>query len=313
VIRVALDAWDDRPMTSSEYATAMSTALADAVEGAASAVVQVQGRRRPASGLVYAHEVVLTMTRALGREDGLHVRDHAGQVFDAQLAGWDPATSLAVLRVPGLGAPPIPVTENVPRVGHVAIAIARSWSNSVTASAGIISVIAGPLPTGRRRAIEQVLRTTAPMHDGFAGGAFVDTSGALLGVATAAQIRGLGVVIPASIAWPTAAHILEHGRTRRGYLGIAGQTVPLPEPQAAFAGRNSALLVIGVTQGSPAAAAGALVGDVLIELDGHAVTSTDDLLDQLSSMAIGTKVTARVLRGAVPADLALTIGERPAN
>ena len=215
--------------------------------------------------------------------------------------------------VPGLSAAPIPVSQNAPRVGHVAIAIARSWSNSVTASAGIISVIAGPLPTGRRRAIEQVLRTTAPMHDGFAGGAFVDTSGALLGVATAAEIRGLGVVIPASIAWPTAAHILEHGRTRRGYLGIAGQTVPLPEPQAALAGRSGALLVIGVTDGSPAAAGGVLVGDVLIELDGHAVTSTDDLLDLLSSIAVGRPVTARMLRGAAPVDLTITIGERPAN
>ena len=152
MIRVAVHACDDGRMTSSEYATAMSTALADAVEGAASAVVQVQGRRRPASGLVYAREVVLTMTRALGREDGLHVRDHAGQVFDAQLAGWDPATSLAVLQVPGLSATPIPVSQNTPRVGNVAIAIARSWSNSVTASAGIISVIAGPCqPAGAGR------------------------------------------------------------------------------------------------------------------------------------------------------------------
>jgi S1-C subfamily serine protease len=300
-------------MTTNEYATMMSTALADAVERAAPAVVQVQGRRRPASGLVYVREVVLTMTRALGREDGLHVRDHAGQVFDAQLAGWDPATSLAVLRVPGLSAAPIPVGQTAPRVGNLAIAIARSWSNSVTASAGIVSVIAGPLPTGRRRAIEQVLRTTAPMHEGFAGGAFIDTSGALVGVTTAAEIRGLGVVIPASIAWPTAAHILEHGRTKRGYLGIAGQTVPLPEAQAALAGRKEALLVIGVTEGSPAAAAGVLVGDVLFELDGRGVNSTDDLLDLLTTFAVGKPAAVRVLRGAAVVDRTITIGERPTN
>src|SRR5688572_151588 len=300
-------------MTSNDYASAMSTALADAVERAAPAVVQVQGRRRPASGLVYAREAVLTMARTLGREDRLHVRDHGGQVFDAQLAGWDPATSLAVLQVPGLSAAPIPVSQNAPRVGNVAIAIARSWSNSVTASAGMVSVIAGPLPTGRRRAIEQVLRTTAPMHDGFAGGAFIDTSGALVGVTTATEIRGLGVVIPAAIAWPTAAHILEHGRSKRGYLGIAGQTVPLPEPQSARAGRSEALLVIGVTEGSPAAAAGVLVGDVLFELDGRAVNSTDDLLDLLTSIAVGKPVSGRVLRGAAVVDLTITVGERPAS
>ena len=70
---------------------------------AAPSVVQVQGRRRPASGLVYADNVVLTTVRALGRGDGLHVRRDDGQTLDAELAGWDPTTSLAVLRVPDLG------------------------------------------------------------------------------------------------------------------------------------------------------------------------------------------------------------------
>src|SRR5438876_3939015 len=95
------------------------------------------------------------------------------------------------------------------RVGHLALAVARSWSNALTASAGIVSVIGGPLPTGRRRAIDEVIRTTAPMHDGFAGGAFVDTTGGLVGVTTASAIRGLGVVIPAAIAWQTAATVVQ--------------------------------------------------------------------------------------------------------
>ena len=108
------------------------------------------------------------------------------------------------------------------------------------------------------------------MHDGFAGGAFLDTSGGLIGIATAAAIRGLGVVIPASIAWKTAATVLEHGSLKRGYLGLAGQPVALPESQRAGDGREHALLVVGVTAGSPAAAAGVLVGDVLLDFDGHA-------------------------------------------
>src|SRR5216117_112364 len=205
--------------------------LADAVAVAVPSVVQVQGRRRPASGLVYADNAVLTTARALGRGDGLHVRRDDGRTLDAELAGWDPTTSLAVLRVPGLETRPIAPAASPARVGHLALAVARSWSNVVTASAGIISVIGGPLPTGRRRAIDQVIRTTAPMHDGFAGGAFLNTSGGLIGVATAAAIRGLGLIIPAGIAWKTAATVLEHGRLKRGYLGIAGQPVSLPESQ----------------------------------------------------------------------------------
>jgi S1-C subfamily serine protease len=296
-----------------EMLTSFSNSLADAIAAAAPAVVQVQGRGRPASGLVYADDVVLTMVRALGREDSLHVRRHDGQTLDAELAGWDPTTGLAVLRATGLNTAPAKPAAAPVRVGHVALAVARSWSNATTASAGIVSVIGGPLTTGRRRAIDHVLRTTAPMHDGFAGGAFIDTSGALLGVTTATAIRGLGVVIPASIAWKTAATVLEHGGLKRGYLGIAGQPVRLPETQRSSNGRDEALLVVGVTGGSPAADAGVLVGDVLIEFDGHPIGSPEDLLDLLVGNRVGRRVTLGLLRGGRATDLTVTVGERPAN
>jgi S1-C subfamily serine protease len=259
---------------------------------------------------VYADDVVLTTARAVGREDRLRVRRHDGHAMDAELAGWDPATGLAVLRVSGLGAPPITPSPARPRVGHLALAVARSWSNAVTASAGIVSVIGGPLPTGRGRAIDEVIRTSAPMHDGFAGGAFLDTSAALIGVATASAIRGLGVVIPAAIAWRTAATVLEHGRLKRGYLGLAGQPVALPESQQRD-GRNQALLVIGVTDGSPAARAGILVGDVLWQFDGHPIESPEDLLDLLLGDRVGRTVGAAVMRGGSPIEVTITVGERP--
>jgi S1-C subfamily serine protease len=293
--------------------TTFSDQLADAVSAASPAVVQVQGRRRPASGLVYADNVVLTTVRALGREDGLHVRRHDGRTLDAELAGWDPTTSLAVLRVPGLDTAPLGPSAAAPRVGHLALAVARSWSNVVTASAGIVSVIGGPLPTGRRRAIDQVIRTTAPMHDGFAGGAFLDTAGGLLGIATSTTIRGTGVVIPATIAWKTAATVLEHGSLKRGYLGLAGQPVALPEGQRTANGRDQALLVVGVTAGSPAAAAGMLVGDLLLEFDGHPVEAPEHLLDLLSGDRVGRSVTLKVLRGGAPAELKVAVGERPVH
>src|SRR5258707_7480731 len=123
-----------------DFLTSFSDQLADAVAAAAPAVVQVQGRRRPASGLVYADTVVVTMVRALGREDGLHVRRHDGHTLDAELIGWDPTTGLAVLRVDGLDAKPLTVAAAPARVGHLALAVARSWSNAVTASTGIVSV-----------------------------------------------------------------------------------------------------------------------------------------------------------------------------
>src|SRR5436190_3095284 len=102
----------------------LSNQMADTVAAIAPSVVQVQGRRRPATGVVYADDVVLTTVRALGREDGLRVRRDDGRVFDAELAGWDPTTSLAALRVAGLGAPPIVRAAEAARVGHLAVAVA---------------------------------------------------------------------------------------------------------------------------------------------------------------------------------------------
>lgn len=291
--------------------TALSNQMADAVATAAASVVQVHGRRRPASGVVYADDLVLTTARALGREDSLHVRRHDGETFTADLAGWDPTTGLAVLRVGGLGVAPAALATAPVRVGHLALALARSWSNALTASAGIVSVIGGPLPTGRRRAIDEVIRTTAPMHEGFAGGAFIDTTGGLTGIATAAEIRGLGVVIPAAIAWQTAAAVLKHGGMKRGYLGLAGQPVRLPESQRSADGREQALLVIEVTPGGPAAAAGLLVGDLVLDFDRRPVGSPEELLDLLTGDRVDQPVQVRVRRGAAAVDLTVTVGERP--
>ncbi len=291
--------------------TDFSNELADAAAKAASSVIQVQGRRQPASGVIYAPGVVVTTTRALRREDRLHVRGESDAV-EAELAGWDPATGLAVLKAPALKNSPIAVAAQAPRVGNLALALARSWSNGLTVSAGVVSIIGGPLQTGRRRAIDQIIRTTAPMHDGFAGGAFIDTNGALLGITTASTIRGLGVVIPAGIAWSTAQHLLEHGGLKRGYLGIAGQPVRLPESQR-IGEVEEGLLVVAVSADAPAAGAGILVGDVILAADGQTIGSPEELLDWLTGDRVGKAATLRLLRGGKPTEVSVTIGERRAS
>jgi S1-C subfamily serine protease len=198
------------------------------------------------------------------------------------------------------------------RVGHLALAIARSWSNALTVTAGVVAVIGGPLRTGRGRAIERVIRTTAPMHDGFAGGAFVDVTGALVGIATAAEIRGLGVIIPADIALSIADSLVQHGSTKRGYLGLAGQPVRLTDRQRGTTEYTHALLIVAVSDNSPADAAGLLVGDVMVAFDGRPVQSPVDLLELLHGKPAGQTVAIRILRGGAPVDVTVTIGEKPA-
>ncbi len=302
---------NNRDMTNTTL-SAISNEFAALVESVAPSVVQVHGRRRSASGVAVGDDLVVTMVRTLGREDGLRVRRHDGQTVDVELAGWDPATGLAALRAPGLGVPAATQADATPQVGHLAIAVARSWSNVVTASAGTIAIIGGPLPTGHHRSIERVYRTTAPMHDGFAGGAFVGASGGVIGITTAAAIRGLGVVIPAPIVWRAASEVLKHGRPRRGYLGIAGQPVQLAERQRGGLDRDRGLLIVGLTEGGPADTTGLLVGDVLVEFDGQPVSSPEDLLDLLTADRVGRKIAVRLLRAGAAQTADVTVTERTA-
>ena len=216
-----------------------------------------------------------------------------------------------MLRTPSaIGVPSPSIAETEPRPGQIVIALARSWSNAVTASAGIVAVVGGPLRTGRRRQISRVIRVTAPMHEGFAGGAVYDASGRLTGLATASAIRGFGVAIPASIAWASAAKILTAGTPRRGFVGLALQAVELAPAQRPD-GRERALLVLAVTPGSPADAAGLIVGDVLLDFDGQPTESPDDLLDLLTGNRVGRTVLARTLRGGALREVSIDVVERP--
>lgn len=289
--------------------TQFSNQLADAVTTAALSVVQVHGRRQPASGVVYDADTIVTTTRAVGGEEGVSARTPDGRALDVEVVGWDPATHLVALRSAGHGLQPALLAPAPPRVGHLALAVGRSWSNALTATTGVVSVIGGPLATGRDLAIAEIIRTTAPMHRGFAGGALADTEGRLLGVATAAEIRGFGVVIPSRIVQETVANLLRLGRTGRGYLGVAGQAVRLPAAQRSPTEQSTGVLVIEVSEGSPAEAAGLLVGDILLAVDDVPLPAPGRLLEALAGRA-GTPAAFRVLRGGTIVGVTVALGDR---
>jgi serine protease Do len=289
----------------------LSDELANLASANAAAVVQVIGARRPATGVVHGPDTIVTTARAIGREDGLRIRIADADAAEADLAGWDPPTGIAVLRTrtPIAAAAPT-VTPTEPRPGEIAVVLARSWSHALTVSAGVVAVVGGPLRTGRRAQIARVIRLTAPMHEGFAGGAVFNASGQLTAIATASAIRGFGVAIPASIAWNAATEILAGGTRRRGFIGVAVQSATLGAAQRT-GGRERALLVVGVTPGTPAETAGLMVGDILLDVEGTATESPDDLLDALTGDRIGKTVVARTLRGGAVRDLPIAIAERP--
>ena len=315
----------DNPGMPNTTLEAISTGLADLAAAGAAQVVQVHSRfdspssrrgwARSVSGVVHGPDTVVTMAGAIGREDGVRVAvpgkgGGADLTFDADLAGWDPASGIAVLRTrSALGVTPPAVAEREPRPGEIVIALARSWSNALTASAGMVAVVGGPLRTGRRREIARVIRITAAMHDGFAGGAVFDHAGRLAGVATAARIRGFSVVIPASLAWAAAAGVLTQGTPQRGFVGVAVQPVELSAPQRQT-GHERGLLIVAVTPSGPAERAGLMVGDILVELDGKPTRTADDLLDLLTDGRGGREIGARILRGGSARDVRVAVADR---
>lgn len=291
--------------------SALSDDISAAVDRVAGSVVQVFSHRRPAAGVVFAPELVLAPARALG-DDTAVVRLPDGNTVDGQVLGHAVSMGVGVVRVPGLAAAAA-VAAPEPRVGSLAIAVGRTWSGAVMATVTNVAVVGGPLRTGRASQIDRVIRISQPPHGALNGGALSDGDGRVLGMISGSEIRGTAVVLPATLAWAAAHHIVERGGTRQGYLGIGSMPVTLPERQRDGREGTTALLITAVAQGSPADQSGLLIGDIIVAFESVAVHEPAALVTLLRGDHIGKSVTLSVLRGVKRQDVAVTVGERPAR
>ncbi len=289
----------------------LSNQLGNAVERAGASVVMVDARQRQtASGVVWdASGLILTADHVLERDEDIAIWLPDGATTSGTIVGRDPGTDLALLRVEASGLTPIQ-RGPAPRVGHLALAVARP-SGALSTSIGIVSAIDGPIRTRRGGQIDGLIRTDATFYPGFSGGALAGANGQLLGLATSFG-RGGGMAIPLETLERVTSALLSHGRVKRGFLGLTSQPVALPQSLRTAHGleQESGLLVVGVEVGGPAERGGLIIGDVLVNLAGQPIRSTDDLLNQLGSERVGQPTAARVVRGGEPRDLTITIGER---
>jgi S1-C subfamily serine protease len=291
----------------------LSTQLADAVERAGPAIVQVDARpRRPSSGIVYAPELVLAADHAVERDEDLSVEAAEGPRRAARCVGRDPASDLAVLRVPGLGVEPAAPAPVPARVGQLVLAVGRPADRELMASIGIVSGVGGPVRT-RGGLLEQYLRTDATPYPGFSGGALVDGRGALLGMLTTGLAGGVALAVPVAVASRLAETLARQGFVARGWLGIGSQPVRIPAAQRAGREQEVGLLVVAVAPDSPAERGGLLLGDILVALDGHALGDAEELQALLLGDRVGRTVALDVLRGGRPVALEVTVGQRPAR
>ena len=292
---------------------ALSDAMVAAVEKAGAATLMVNARRRmPASGVAYAPDLILTADHVLERDEDIRVGLPDGSQVPATLAGRDPGSDLALLRLESdLVARAEPVPQPA-RVGQLVLALGRPSPQGIQASLGVISAIDGPLRTGRGSLLEQYLRTDAIPYPGFSGGPLVDAAGRVAGINTSGLARGASLAIPAGLAWSLAGILVQHGHIKRGFLGVRSQPVAIPGAQQQALGREQAsgLLLVGVESDSPAEAGGLLIGDIIVAIAGNQVTDPDELAASLTGSVVGKPTPVEVVRGGKPATITVTIGER---
>ncbi len=308
---------------------AYSRAVTTAVERAAPAVVSIDVRgkgtpqeRRPlaqagsGSGFVFATDgLILTNSHVVEGAARVEVALPDGREFQADIVGQDPDTDIAVVRI---SAPELVALElgdsQALRPGQLVIAIGNPYGFQHSVTTGVVSALGRSLRARNGRLIEHVIQTDAALNPGNSGGPLVTSTGLAVGVNTAiiAGGQGLSFSVPMSTVVTVLPWLLREGRVRRGYLGIAGQDVPLLTRVVRFhrLTQRSGVLAIAVEPGGAASAAGLRDGDIIVSLDQHSITSIDDFSRLLTADRIGTKVILGVLRGAERIDLQVEVRDR---
>jgi len=289
-----------------------SEGLSAAVEKGGASTILVDARKRyPASGIAYAEDLVLTADHVVTREDDIKVLLPDGKSLAATIAGRDPGSDLALLRLAEKALTAAKTSDDV-KVGQLVLALGRPNSEGMQASWGIVTAISGPTRTFRGGMLDEYIRTETTPYPGFSGGPLVNTEGEVLGLNTSGLTRGSSLTIPNKVAWRVAEALATHGSVKRGYLGVRTQPVEIPEAarQALKREQEHGLLVLWLEEGGPAEKGGLLVGDILVAISGQPVGDPDDLFSALNSDTVGNAIAVEVLRGGHPETVSVTVGER---
>ena len=292
----------------------LSRDLASAVEQASAAVVAVNARRHLSSSGVYWRDgVIVTAAHTLRRTEDISVILSSGETFAATLAGTDPSTDLAVLKVNNvkLPAPPYGDTSQL-KVGHVVLAVGRGAQRGLNATLGIVGVLSGAWRTWRGGLIDQLIGLDLALHPGAVGGPLVDAHGRVLGINTSGLSRNMELTIQVSKVNRVVEHLLEKGHVGRGYLGLGMYAIPLPEDlkSALNLSADSGLIVVSVEPQGPGSEAGVLLGDVIVAFEGKGVSNIRDLQAFLEPESVGKTIPVSLIRSGKPVEVNVIIGER---
>ena len=302
------------PVADSELLDAYSHAVMSVADTVGPAVLRVEtkGSRGNGkdnnqggvgSGVVIAPDgLVLTNCHVVEGAREIQLRDTEGRVMEARSLGVDPDTDLARLRAgsardlphAGLG------DSKKLRRGQLVVAIGNPLGFESTVTAGVISALGRSLRARNGRLIEDVIQTDAALNPGNSGGTLVSSRGEVIGINTAVIMGAQGIcfAVASNTAQFVLSELIKHGRVRRGYIGVSGHTAAVPRRQAHNAGIENAsgAMVTGLEPNGPAALAGLMILDTIVQADGQLVTGVDDLVRLLNSERIGRTIAIDVLR-----------------
>lgn len=254
------------------------------------------------SGVVIAPDgYIVTNCHVVEHVNEMEAVTYEGMHCTAQLVGKDAATDLALVRINASGLPAVSLGDSVRlRVGQVAIAIGSPLGFQRTVTAGIISALGRSMRSMSGRLIEEVIQTDAALNPGNSGGPLVDSKGRLIGINTAIiqSAQGICFAIPVNTVRRVVSQLFSQGKVVRGFLGISGQTIPLPTRVIRHFNlpQETAVRIMAVVPGSPAQEAGLREGDIITRLGDNPVSTVDDIHRGLLGDTIGSRMAVNYLR-----------------
>jgi S1-C subfamily serine protease len=306
----------------SELLDAYSSAVIQAVEHVGPAVVKIDAGRGTGSGVLFTPDgLILTNSHVVDGAKTLRAVMPDGRSLPADPVGQDADTDLAVVRVDASRGPALPFAilgdSRAVRVGQVAIAIGNPYGFHHSVTAGVVSALGRSLRAQSGRLMDDIIQTDASLNPGNSGGPLVTSGGEVMGINTAVILpaQGLCFAIASNTARYVAARLIRDGRIRRSYIGVAGQTVPIPRAvaRANQLAVSAGVFVVSVEPDSPAAAAGLRDGDVVLAFGGEPVTGIDDLHRLLTDERIGMASAMTILRSAERRQLTIVPSEKAAR
>jgi S1-C subfamily serine protease len=259
--------------------------------------------------ILWRSDVLVTSEQSLPDGDGLEALLADGSAVSGKLAGRDPATNVAVVRLArAAGAPTL--TASVPQVGALVIAGGSDGGGRPSARLGTVNAVGPEWHSMRGGRIEARIQLDIRLAASEEGGPAFDAAGGWLGMTTFGP-RGQILVIPAATVERIAPVLLTGGRVPRGWLGVALRPVAVPDELRAAAGEATGLMVMSLSVEGPAAKAGLVPGDIILSVDGTSARRLRSVLAHLGSDSVGRSVSLRLIRGGAVIPVEATITERP--